>query len=66
MPVKTSVGSVLCAFVLQEKWTLLSSELFQIPEKNTKFQNNITKGIVKLAFYVYFHALHIAYADIYV
>ena len=28
MPVETSEGSMLCAFVLKEKRTLLSSELF--------------------------------------
>ena len=35
MPMKTREGSVLCAFVLQEEWTLLCPKLLQITA-NTK------------------------------
>ena len=58
MPMKTCERPMLCALVLQEKWTLLCSELLQIPAKvqdlqSPKFSSDIlsiyfTKSFAKL------------------
>lgn len=47
MPVEAGKGSMLCAFVLHEKRTLLGSELLQVPEmENKEKEIDDKKGIL--------------------